>query len=269
MTTGLSPYVTEKVLNFYLRGTTWAQPATVYVGIDSALNTTEISAGGYSRQTLSPGSVVSRGIANTAPMTWTPSETWPQAVGWRAWDASTGGNALAWGPLSPKPTPTAGTPYTLGIGEWSFSLPSVSLAGEAYPVSDWFAGKILDKAFRNVTGSALNGSLYEHLAYTKPSMANSGGVFPTASGYAPKAATYAAWSSGRCYLASNLTFEASAAEAYSSPIIARCVYDGTDPVSAHLVFVGDLIAAITIAASNPVVLRAADTFVGLKQDTTI
>lgn len=269
MTTGLSPFVTEKVQNFYLRGTAWAQPGTVYIGLDSTLNATEIAGPGYARQALAPSSVVSRGITNTASMVWTPSGTWLQCVGWRAWDAPTGGNALAWGPLSPMPTPGLAAPYVLAAGEWSFSLPAASLLGEAYPISDWYAGKVLDKVFRNVTGSALTASLKAHLIQVKPSLANTGGTFPVASGYLPKAAAFAAWASGRNYLSGDITFEAAAAQAYGAPLIAWGLYDGNTPGTDHLLFLGDLTPSFSVNVGNPVILRAADTYVGIKQDTTI
>lgn len=274
MTTGLTDFTTEKVGNFYLRGTAWAQPSTVYIGLDSVLGTkagggTEIAGAGYARQALAPSSVVSRGITNTASMVWTPSETWLQCVGWRAWDAATGGNALAFGPLSPKPTPGVSSPYVLAAGEWSFSLPALSLLGEVYPISDWYVGKVLDKVFRNVTGAGLYGSLKAHLIQVKPSLANSGGTFPAASGYAPQSAAFAAWASGRNYLSSNITFEAAAVQAYGAPLVAWGLYDGNTPGTDHLLFLGDLTPIFTVGVGNPVILRAADTFVGIKQDTTI
>src|SRR5690606_30075854 len=152
-------------------------------------------------------------------------------------------NALAWGPLSPKPTPGAGAPYTLAAGEWSFSLPATSLLGEVYPISDWYAGKVLDKVFRNVTGAGLSASLKAHLIISKPSLANTVGTFPTASGYAPTAAAFSAWASGRSYHSGNIGFEAAAAQAYGQPLIAWGLYDGNTPGTDHLLFLGDLTPA--------------------------
>ncbi len=112
----------DAVLNI-LRGT--AVPAqTPYVGLfstapsdDSGSGAVEISAGGYSRQSVSfsaptAGTGTYRKISNSSTITFgQATANWPQAVAFGIWNASTAGTLLYWANLS--------TPKTVYNGDYA------------------------------------------------------------------------------------------------------------------------------------------------------
>jgi len=115
----------NKVLDLLLRGQAYTPPATLYFSLDTVLGDeagggTEVSGGSYARVAV-PASlaawagtqgagttVASNGTggttSNNALITFpAPTANWGQVVGFRIWDAPSGGNALIYQALtSPK-----------------------------------------------------------------------------------------------------------------------------------------------------------------------
>lgn len=249
-------------MNWFLRGTAWSQPSTIYFGLDSTIadaasGGVEISGTGYARQAGSVGGFTSRQVSNDASMTWTPGTTWPEAQGFRIWDAPTGGNVLGFGGLSPKPTPTAGSPYTLAAGE-----ATIICDGAYTAVSTWFLQKLLEKIFDNTANASISGSLNFHLVNIRSSIAGTGGTAVSGTGYSSKTGTFAAWASGRNYVASDITFSASTGGVWTTANGWELWTNATFG-SGNLVFSLPLSPTFSIGAGVPVVLKSSLSYVGL------
>jgi hypothetical protein len=111
----LTNYAENKIVDALLRGQSLGAPATLYVGLDTATGDdtgsgTEVTGGSYARVavsgslaawagTQSAGSTVASSgtggtTSNNAAITFpAPTANWGSVVGFRLWDASTGGNA--------------------------------------------------------------------------------------------------------------------------------------------------------------------------------
>lgn len=112
---GKSQYFTDAVLNL-LRNTAYSQPATVYVGLLSALPANDAAAGtelavanGYGRQSITFGAPAAdsgnvRKVSNTNVITFGPATAdWLKAIGFIVSDASSSGNILYWDELLGPP----------------------------------------------------------------------------------------------------------------------------------------------------------------------
>lgn len=265
MTIGLTDYTMERLLNWFLRGTAWAQPNAVYLGLDSVLGDVsgggaELTQSGYTRPAVTYGAYASRRISNSTALSFTAGENWPEVVGCRIWDAPSGGNALAWGRATPRPTILSGQTYQIAPGEHSIS----GLA--AGKVGNWFLQRMLEKAFKNQSHASLSGSLKAHLALVGPANDGTGYTMVSGSGYSPQTATVNAWASGRCYLSSDITYSANAPAAWGEAA-EWDLYDGADPASDHFLFGCPLSPTMDIGLGAVVVLRAADSYVYLAADT--
>jgi hypothetical protein len=106
---GFSDYYESKVLDHMLRGTAFTPPATVYVALFTAAPTdagggTEVSGGGYARQSVTfgaPSGTAPTQIANSADVTFpVATASWGTVVAFGLFDASTAGNLLAWDNLT-------------------------------------------------------------------------------------------------------------------------------------------------------------------------
>ena len=82
---------------------------------------TEVSGGSYARQSISFGAVSSATIQNDAPVVYNgmPSSV---STHWAIFDASTGGNLLAYGPLDTEITSEVGDNATVNEGQISLSF---------------------------------------------------------------------------------------------------------------------------------------------------
>lgn len=264
MAIGLTNYTMEKLLNWFLRGTAWSQPSTVYLGLDSVLGDvtgagTELTQAGYARQAITFGSYASRRISNSAGINFTAAADWPEVVGCRVWDASSGGNALAWGRVVPRPTVMSGQTYSIAPGEHSIACLTAAKVG------NWFVQRMLEKAFKNSSHASLSGSLKAHLALVPPANDGTGYTMVSGSGYGPQTATFSAWASGRCYLSSDITYHSSAPAAWGE-VVEWCLYDGSTPASDHFLFGCPLSPTFDIGLGAQVVLRSADSYVYLAAD---
>lgn len=266
MTIGLTNYLMEKLQNWFLRGTAYSQPSTVYLGLDSALadasgGGTELTQSGYVRPAVTYGAYASRRISNSSALSFTAGENWPEAVGWRVWDAPSGGNALAWGRLSPRPTILSGQTYQVAPGEHSISGLAIGKVG------NWYLQRLLEKAFKNTSHASLSGSLKAHLALIGPANDGTGYTMVSGTGYSPQTATVNAWASGRNYFSADITYAAPTVAAWGE-VTEAWLYDGTDPASDHPLIGCVASPTMDIGLGATVVLRAADCYVYLAVDTT-
>jgi hypothetical protein len=106
---GFSDYYESKVLDHMLRGTAFTPPSTVYVALFTAAPTdagggTEVSGGGYARQSVAfgaPSGTAPTQIANSADVTFpVATASWGTVVAFGLFDAATAGNLLAWDNLT-------------------------------------------------------------------------------------------------------------------------------------------------------------------------
>jgi len=111
-------YLEYAILNHVLRGTTYTSPGTVYAGLflttapdDTTVSpyTNEVSGNNYGRVSVTfdaptgadgnPSQVVNQVVSFPAA-----TGNWGDIVGWGIFDASTSGNLLYWGDVSPAVT---------------------------------------------------------------------------------------------------------------------------------------------------------------------
>lgn len=141
----LSDYLENKLVDHLLRGQAYTAPATVYVALLTAAPSdggggTEVSAGGYARVAVASSlanwagtqgagtTVASSGAggqtSNNAAVTFgAPSANWGSVTHAALYDASTGGNLLAWGALGASKTINNGDPApSFAAGALTFTL---------------------------------------------------------------------------------------------------------------------------------------------------
>ena len=122
----LSNTAENRALDWILGGsptapTTPLKVALVTAAGDDATAGTEVTGGGYARQTLSVGAAVSGATSNSADLVWTnmPSST---VVGVEVWDSAGTPVRLWYGPLTVSRTVAAGDEMRLVAGALTFSL---------------------------------------------------------------------------------------------------------------------------------------------------
>lgn len=126
MAGNLSNYLENKLLDHFLGTTSFAMPATVYVGLYSAApgdagGGTEISGGSYARQSAAFSAAASGATSNSANIDFTgmPAVT-VVAIGIH--DASTAGNLLLWGTLTTNKTTDAGDTLRIATGDLDITI---------------------------------------------------------------------------------------------------------------------------------------------------
>lgn len=101
-----SDYLENAVLNHVFRNTALSAPATVYLALFTAAPSdagggTEVTGGGYARQSIAFGAPAGGVITNSAAKTFTASgAAYGTVTHIGIFDASTGGNMLAWSPIT-------------------------------------------------------------------------------------------------------------------------------------------------------------------------
>jgi hypothetical protein len=106
--TGLTDYSADNVLNYIVGKTAMPSLPTTYLALFTAIGTdagtgfTEVSGGSYARVALAGDWNAASGsspsaITNSATITFpTPTANWGTVIAWGIYDASSGGNLLAW-----------------------------------------------------------------------------------------------------------------------------------------------------------------------------
>jgi len=122
-----STYLANKVLDHVFRNVAYTPPATVYVALFTAAPTdagggTEVSGGSYGRVALTFSAASAGAIANSIQEAFAEaSGSWGTVVAWGIYDASSGGNLLAWNTITNFAV-AAGETRFWAIGELSVSL---------------------------------------------------------------------------------------------------------------------------------------------------
>ena len=123
----MSNYLENKILDHVLKNTSSTSPTTVYLGLytpdpTDAGSGTEVSGGSYARQTAA--FTVSTNLAsNTAAVEFpTASASWGTITYAALFDASTGGNMLAYGGLATSKTIDSGDVFRIPAGDFDITL---------------------------------------------------------------------------------------------------------------------------------------------------
>ena len=125
-----SNYLEEAVLNHVFRNTALPVVSTLRVGLFTAAPTdagggTEVTGGGYTRQTVAFGAPSQAGedatITTTGVVTFTRTGTPVNAVAVGFFDAATAGNLLAWQPITSAALGD-GEQVSFGVGQMSVTL---------------------------------------------------------------------------------------------------------------------------------------------------
>jgi hypothetical protein len=128
----MSDYLENKLVDHIFRNRSYSVPTTIYVGLFTATPSdsgggTEVSGGSYARVQVGPsdsawestqgtttavassgtGGATQNGGAITFPA---PTANWGTIVAFGIFDASTSGNLLIWGPVTPNKTVNNGDP---------------------------------------------------------------------------------------------------------------------------------------------------------------
>lgn len=119
-----SNYLEDKILAATLTGNTYTGPANVYTALYSVAPTdstsgTELTGNGYSRQLTTFSVSTGNGQAtNTGNVTFgaATGNNWLPVVAFSVVDASSSGNILYYGNVTPVQTVLTGDSYTFGIG---------------------------------------------------------------------------------------------------------------------------------------------------------
>jgi hypothetical protein len=140
MANSLTEYTEKKVLDHCLKVASYSPPATVYVGLSTADPTingsgwTDPTYTGYGRQVIPFGAASARTITQNALVTFSACTGGSSTVGWYGlWDASTGGNLLAYGVLSPSKNIVSGNTPSIASGQCAVSF---SAGGIFTPISN-------------------------------------------------------------------------------------------------------------------------------------
>jgi hypothetical protein len=151
----ISDYLEGQWIN-HVCGTSFTQPATVYVALCTADPTdagtgasmSEVpNSGAYARQTCAFGAASARAIANSGTITFTQaSGSWGTVTHWAIVDSATwgAGNMLAHGSLGTSKSIVNGNTPSFAAGQIS-----ISVSAGAWMTT--FANLMLDKTFRNQT----------------------------------------------------------------------------------------------------------------------
>lgn len=123
---GFSNFLENKVLDHVFGGTTYTQPATIYVSLHTADpdedgSGAEVSGGSYARQVATMAAAASGAKATNADLVYTnmPAATVTH-VG--LWDAVSAGNFLGGGALATPKTTGAGDTFQITSGNLTISL---------------------------------------------------------------------------------------------------------------------------------------------------
>ena len=123
-------YLEQKVLEHVFRNTAYTQPATIYLGLlsaaptDSTAGTELASLYGYARQACAFDAFsAGKSVANTSAETFTASGgAWNTITHFGVYDASTGGNLLAYGEILPSVLLSDGETFTVEAGKLVIEL---------------------------------------------------------------------------------------------------------------------------------------------------
>lgn len=123
-----SDYLENKILEHTLGITSYTAPTTVYLALFTSDPTdagtgTEVSTGGYTRQSISFGTVASGSVSSNADITFGPaSANYGTVTHIGVYDASSAGNLLYHGSLSASKTIETNDSFVVESGDLTITL---------------------------------------------------------------------------------------------------------------------------------------------------
>lgn len=123
----ISDYLEARIINFWLRGTSYTPPAAVYLALFTTVTTdaggTEVTGGSYARQavTFSAPGATDGLTSNTGVLTYAGMPACTVLAG-GVFDAVSGGNMLVHGLFSAARIVGVGKSFVVGIGEATFVI---------------------------------------------------------------------------------------------------------------------------------------------------
>ena len=134
---GFSNYEQAKILDAVFSAAALPAPANHYIALYTALPTaanasgTEVSGGSYARKLVANNATTWPAATGSSPTTKSvgivvthaaPTANWGTIVGWAVYDALTGGNEIAWAPLTtPKVVNSGDAAPSWAIGQLSIT----------------------------------------------------------------------------------------------------------------------------------------------------
>lgn len=115
-----SDYLEDALLDHVLGGTTYTQPATIYLALYTDATTdagggTEVTGGSYARQTITFGAASAGSASNNADVDFASMPT-ATVTNWAILDAASGGNMLFHGAFSSSVAVTSGDTFRVASG---------------------------------------------------------------------------------------------------------------------------------------------------------
>ena len=126
--TQASNYLENKILDHILGTTTYTKPTTVYLALftndpTDAASGTEVSTGGYSRQAVTFNASSGGSATNSSLETFSASgASFGTITHWALFDASSSGNMLVYGTVSPSVTVASGESISFPIGSLTVTV---------------------------------------------------------------------------------------------------------------------------------------------------
>ncbi len=191
----LTNYAENAILNHIFGNTSYSQVSTVYVALSStdagedASGWTEATYGSYTRKAITFGAAASRAITQSGTVTFPKSTSGDETYGYYAiFDASSGGNMLAYGSLNNDINVVVNSTPSIASGEVVISVN----AGSGTGMSDYLANALLEFMFKNT--SYAQPSIYVALVTATVSDSDTGSTVsdPAGNNYARKA--FSDWS---------------------------------------------------------------------------
>jgi len=124
----ISDYYENKIIDHMLRGQAFTPPSTIYLALytvapSDAGGGTEVSGGGYARQSFTLTAASGGASENSADITFpTATSNWGTIVAVGIFDASTGGNLLMWADLTQSKTVNSGDTFKINAGDLDISF---------------------------------------------------------------------------------------------------------------------------------------------------
>lgn len=197
----LSDYLENKLLDHLLGGGDYSTPGTLYLALYTAAPSdsgggTEVSGGSYARKSVANNLTNFPSASNGAKANGTSisfveaTGSWGTVTHFGVFDASSGGNLLAWGALSSSVAPASGDTVTFDIGALALSLGGAFGTSVRNGLLDLvFGGQSYSRpstvyaALFTAAPSANGGGTEVSVgSYVRVTVANNGTNFPGASG---------------------------------------------------------------------------------------
>jgi hypothetical protein len=124
----ISDYYENKIIDHMLRGQAFTPPSTIYLALyteapSDAGGGTEVSGGGYARQSFTLTAASGGATSNSADITFPQATSdWGTMVAVGIFDAQTGGNLLMWANLTQPKTVNAGDIFVIKAGDLNISF---------------------------------------------------------------------------------------------------------------------------------------------------